>query len=79
MPYWWSAGLHAASWGYPLAVARGPASFKKADVVRLIEAARAAGIKVTGVEFTSDGTLRAIETTTLEERVSDFDRFEGEL
>ena len=60
-------------------MARGPASFKKADVVRLIEAARAAGIKVTGVEFTSDGTLRTINATTSEEQVSDFDRFEAEL
>ena len=62
-----------------LVVARGPASFKKTDVVRLIEAVRAAGIKVTGVEFTSDGTLRTINATTSEEPVSDFDRFEAEL
>lgn len=60
-------------------MARGPASFKKADAVRLIEAARAAGIKVTGVELTPDGTLRTVNAPTLEERVSDFDRFEAEL
>ena len=60
-------------------MARGPASFKKADAVRLIEAARAAGIKVTGVELAPDGTLRALEATTSPEPVSDFDRFEEEL
>ena len=60
-------------------MARSPASFKKADVVRLIEAARTAGMKVTGVEVTSDGTLRALETALSRSRMNDFDFWEPEL
>lgn len=60
-------------------MARSPASFKKTDVVRLIEAARAAGLKVTGVEFTADGTLRALEAAPSRSQVSEFDRWEQEL
>ncbi len=60
-------------------MARAPATFKKTDVVRLIEAARAAGLRVAGVEVTPDGTLRAVEVICLQQTVSDFDRWEAEL
>ena len=60
-------------------MARGPAPFKKADIVRLVEAARAAGMKVTGIEVTSDGTLRALEMASARSQVSDFDLWEREL
>lgn len=58
---------------------RTPASFKKTDVVRLIEAARAAGLIVTGVEVTPDGTVRTFETAPFQAQMSDFDRLEREL
>jgi hypothetical protein len=60
-------------------MARVSALFKKADVVRLIEAVRAAGVRVTGVEVTPDGTLRVVETAPAEGPHSDFDRYESEL
>lgn len=62
-----------------LEMGRSAASFKKADVMRLIEAARAAGLKVTGVEVTSDGTLRAVETVAVRGQSNDFDRWEKDL
>lgn len=60
-------------------MARTPATFRKSDVVRLIEAARAAGLKVAGVEVTPDGTLRAVEVVCPQQSVSEFDRWEAEL
>lgn len=62
-----------------LEMGRGAASFKKADMMRLIEAARAAGLKVTGVEVTADGTLRAVEAVSIQGRTTDFDRWEKDL
>lgn len=62
-----------------LTMSRSPSPFKKTDVVRLIEAARAAGMRVTGVEVTPDGTLRALETAPAQTPMSDFDRLEQEL
>lgn len=62
-----------------LDMGRGAATFRKADVTRLIEAARAAGLKVTGVELTSTGTLRALEAITVKKPESEFDRWEQEL
>lgn len=60
-------------------MARTPASFKKADVVRLIEAARAAGLKVTGVEVASDGTLRVLETVPPASPGNAFDQWAEQL
>lgn len=60
-------------------MARTPATFKKTDIVRLVEAARAAGLKVAGVEVTPDGTLRAVEVVCPQQSVSEFDRWEAEL
>lgn len=60
-------------------MARASALFKKADVVRLIEAVRATGMTVGGVEVTSDGTLRVLETTPARAPQSDFERYEAEL
>lgn len=60
-------------------MARTPATFKKTDVVRLIEAARAAGLKVAGIEVMPDGTLRVVEIVCPQGPVSEFDRWEAEL
>lgn len=60
-------------------MARRPALFKKTDVVRLIEAVRAAGGSVAGVEVMPDGTLRVLETGPTRLPASDFDRYEKEL
>lgn len=60
-------------------MARRNATFRKADMVRLIEAAKAAGLKVTGVEVAADGTLRALEIASEIGSETDFDRWEREL
>ena len=54
-------------------------TFKKVDVVKLIDAARTAGLRVVGVEVLPDGTIRAVENAFPRTTVSDFDRFEAEL
>lgn len=54
-------------------------TFKKLDVVKLIDAARSAGLRVVGVEVLPDGTIRAVETAFPRSAVSDFDRFEADL
>ena len=62
-----------------LTMARAPALFRKNDVVRLIQAVRAAGVSVAGIEVTPDGTLRVLETAPSQAPLSDFDRYEAEL
>lgn len=41
-------------------MARAPATFRKADVVRAVKAAQAAGLEVSGIEATPDGTIRVL-------------------
>ncbi|MES2175070.1 MAG: hypothetical protein V4523_14140 [Pseudomonadota bacterium] len=48
-------------------------------MVKLIDAARTAGLRVVGVEVLPDGTIRAVETAFPRAAVSDFDRFEADL
>ncbi len=38
-------------------MSKGPAAFKKTDIRRAVEAARAAGLQVAGVEVRRDGSI----------------------
>lgn len=61
------------------AVARTSATFKQADLVRAVKAARAAGLAVTATQITPDGTIRLFHTESITCPASDYDRFEAEL
>lgn len=61
------------------AVARTHATFKQADLVRAVKAARAAGLAVTATHITRDGTIRLIHTESITPTASDYDRFEADL
>jgi hypothetical protein len=67
------------SWLVEQAVARTSATFKQADLVRAVKAARAAGLPVTATHITPDGTIRLIHTDSATLHSSDYDRFEAEL
>ena len=67
------------NWLIEQAVARTPATFKQADLVRAVKAARAAGLPVTATHITRDGTIRLIHTESIIPPASDYDRFEAEL
>jgi hypothetical protein len=72
--------IHAwPSWLFEQAVARASATFKQADLVRAVKAARAAGLPVTATQITPDGTIRLIHTERAAHPSSDYDRFEAEL
>lgn len=50
---------------------------RKADIVRTIDAARASGLPVQGIECKPDGTIRLFPSSWLEKDVSgDFDAWE---
>lgn len=42
---------------------RRPATFRQADIVRAVKAARAAGLDVAGVSVTADGTIQVVDRT----------------
>lgn len=54
-------------------MARTPAAFRQADVVRAVKAVRAAQIAVSGVEIAPDGTIRVLTSTAPEAPSSPFD------
>ena len=60
-------------------VARTPSTFKQADLVRAVKAARAAGLPVTATQITRDGTIQLIHTEKTALPLSDYDRFEADL
>jgi hypothetical protein len=60
-------------------MARASATFKQADYVRAVRAARAAGLPITASQITPDGTIRLIHTEAAVRTASDFDRFEADL
>ena len=61
------------------AVARGSSTFKQADIVRAVKAARAAGLAITATQIAPDGTIRLIHTDPALFPSSDYDRLEAEL
>lgn len=61
------------------AVARGSLTFKQADIVRAVKAARAAGLAVTATQIAPDGTIRLIHADPVVPPSSDYDRLEAEL
>jgi hypothetical protein len=61
------------------AVARRTATFKQADLVRAVKAARAAGLSVTATQITPDGTIKLVHTEGAMRISSDYDRFEADL
>jgi hypothetical protein len=67
------------SWLIERAVARTSATFRQADLVRAVKAARAAGLPVTATQITPDGTIKLIHTENGASPLSDYDRFEGDL
>lgn len=54
-------------------MARTPATFRQADVVRAIKAARAADQPVSGFEITPDGTIRVLTSAAAQMQPSPFD------
>lgn len=60
-------------------MARTPANFKQADMVRAIKAALAAGVDVVRTEVAPDGTIRLIHSDCSPVPTGDFDRYEKEL
>lgn len=66
-------------WLIEQAVARTSATFRQADLVRAVKAARAAGLPVTATQITPDGTIKLIHTENSASSLSDYDRFEADL
>lgn len=66
-------------WSIEQVMARTPATFKKADVVRAVKAVRAAGLDVKETHITPDGLIRLIHIESGPHSTSDYDRFEAEL
>lgn len=66
-------------WPVEQAVPRAPLTFKQADIVRAVKAARAAGLAVTATQIAPDGTIRLIHTENISPPASDYDRLEAEL
>lgn len=60
-------------------VARTPATFKQADLIRAVKAAHAAGLPVTATQITRDGTIQLFHTEKTAFPLSDYDRFEADL
>lgn len=67
------------SWIVERAVAKTSATFRQADLVRAVKAARAAGLPVTATQITPDGTIKLIHTENRASPLSDYDRFEADL
>jgi hypothetical protein len=71
--------LARLSWLLERAMARTSATFRQADFVRAVKAARAAGLPVTATQITPDGTIRLIHTENRASPLTDYDRFEADL
>lgn len=52
---------------------------RKAEIVRVVEAARACGLDVAGVEVSADGSIKAVEARAIPMPKDEFDRWEGRL
>ena len=52
---------------------------RKAEIARAVEAAKACGLDVAGVEVSPTGAIRIMEARAVPANGNDFDRFEGLL
>ncbi len=51
----------------------------KAQIERMVAAARSAGIDVAGLEVSPDGTIRVVEPRAVSIPTNDFDRYQDRL
>lgn len=52
---------------------------RKAQIERMVEAARACGLDVCGFEVSPAGTIRIMEARAVSEPANDFERFQDRL
>lgn len=52
---------------------------RKAEIARAMEAAKACGLDVAGVEISPEGHIRLLEARAIPQPQNDFDRWEGQL
>lgn len=52
---------------------------RKVEIARAVEAAKASGIDVAGIEISPDGHIRLVEARAIPQPQNDFDRWEGRL
>jgi hypothetical protein len=69
------------NWTIGRIMARGPCTFRETDVKRAFKAAKAAGMKVTGLKVPKDGGFvlltGAEEKSDLDQELSEFERRHG--
>lgn len=52
---------------------------RKAEIDRLVKAAKACGMDIAGIEFHPNGGIRLLEARAIPQAQNDFDRWEAEL
>lgn len=52
---------------------------RKAEITRAVEAAKACGLDVAGIELSRNGAIRLLEARAIPQPENDFDRWEGSL
>lgn len=52
---------------------------RKAQILRVVEAAKACGLDVAGVEVSPNGAIRIMEARAVETPANDFDRYQDRL
>lgn len=52
---------------------------RKAEIARVVEAAKACGIDVAGIEVSASGTIRAVEARAIPVAKDEFERWEDRL
>lgn len=52
---------------------------RKAEIARFVEAAKASGIDVAGIEISPEGHIRLLEARAIPQPQNDFDRWEDRL
>lgn len=52
---------------------------RKAEIARAVEAAKACGLDVAGIEVSPNGSIRLLENRAIPQPENDFDRWEDRL
>lgn len=52
---------------------------RKVEITRAVEAAKACGLDVAGIEISADGSIRVVEARAIPMPKDEFDRWEGRL